>query len=147
MDDVGSYSLCSPLQASKPFPSPEFRTILLVGCVGYKRTQSRRRIFQQSHRCSRDRLRQLCSPKTAIQGTRRFLCEATHVLTTILCCRAAQVRAVRMSSPNLASMNVRTLWVHSPKSWSEVPFKVKGCPIPFVSTKALPRSVRIDPTL
>ena len=33
MDDVGSYSLCSRLQASKPFPSPEFRTILLAASV------------------------------------------------------------------------------------------------------------------
>ena len=33
MGDVGSYSLCSRLQASKLFPSPEFRTILLAASV------------------------------------------------------------------------------------------------------------------
>ena len=55
--------------------------------------------------------------------------------------RAAHVRAVRISSQNLASMNVRTSWVHSPK----YPFRMKGCPIPFVSIMASPRSIRTDP--
>ena len=86
-----------------------------------------------------------CSPKTMILGTQRFLCEATQVLTKIFRCRAAQVRAVRISSPNLASMNVRTLCVYSLESWSAVPFNKKGCPIPFVSTMVPPRSVRIAP--
>ena len=86
-----------------------------------------------------------CSPKTVIQGTQRYLCEATQVLTTIFRCRAGQSRAVRIPSPNLASMNVRTLCVYSLESWSAVPFNKKGCPIPFVSTMVPPRSVRIAP--
>ena len=77
----------------------------------------------------------------------RLLCGCPQPLTTIFRCRDAQVKAPRMWSPNLPSMILRTLWVRSSKFWSAVPFNVMGCPIPFVSTTALPRSVRIAPIL
>ena len=67
----------------------------------------------------------------------RFLREATQDMTTILCCRAAQVRAVRISSPNLASMNVRTLCPFA-KVIVWTPFQSEGLTDPLRTDHAVP---------
>ena len=130
--------------------SPVFQTICFsrvpsdpAGCVGCKRhtvgKEFSNKITNVVDFVFGGLFSKVCSPKTVIQATKRYLCEATQVLTKIFWCRAGQGRAVRISSPNLAnhaSMNVRTLCVYSLESWSAVPFNKRGCPIPFVSTMA-----------
>ena len=119
MDDVGSYSLCSRLQASKPFSFARVSNDP-VGCVGCERDKIREELYNE--------IVDLVDLVLLMKTTPKDINPEYHALSLrnyasldndfTLTCKLEHQEG-----------DLRTF-----QAWT-VPFKVKGCPMSVVSTR------------